>query len=294
MRALIGVIACSCTAFAGMSWKTTLGIEGNWDNNIADNITHVSEPWATPYASIYLKQGLKGNRSLSFQTDLRYESYFDKRSPTLNSPLDQYTLKANQDFGKDLSLSIVGRAARTYDADWRMVKILGRAGFTSEWSPANWKASLDINHDWENYGDHAQDGNTNWYMFDVRYDLWKGVQVGWGYTIEDRQSYSPSYTYVNQTWETKMRIPIAKAILTLDCGRAYKMYSTNKRNQEWLASALLTMTFGNWKVKSDLSGKNTESNQPGYSWSEKTASTSVDWTAESKAKAKPKSKKRMR
>lgn len=293
-KALASAMICmfAGSASAGTFWRTTAGMDINGDNNIADNITHVSDTWGVPYASLFLRQSWKGSREWSLQADYCYENELDSRSPTLNSPLDQYTLRMIQGMGKDVALAFFGKAARTYDGEWQLVKLLGRAGTKVEWSPSAWKLEFDIHHDWENYGDHAQDGNTRWYMLDLRYDLWKGIQLGWGYVMEDRQAYSSAYTYVDQGLEANLRIPIGgSANLGMQYSRSYKIYSTSKRNQEWQAAMRLTVPFGNMKARAGFTGKRVHSNQPGYSWSEQTSTTTLEWSMDNK-KATPKKRSR--
>lgn len=292
MRALTLILfGLGIAGAASPVWKTSAGVEIHWDNNIADNYTHVSETWGVPFASLQVRQPFQKTLEWSAQADFQYENEFAARSPTLNSPFDLYTLRLRIDFSKDLLLSLFGKGARSFDEDWRLVKILGRAGTDISWSPSRWKFEFSFQNDWENYGDHAQDGNTRWYLLDVRYALLRNVQVGWGYGIEDRQAFSSSYTYFDQKVDAKLRYLFPKgSSLNLACARSYKIYSTSKRNQEWQGALSLSIPIGNLKFKSDLAGKETLSNREGYSWSETSSTTSLEWSMDNKKAPKRKTR----
>ncbi len=274
-----GLARAEKKAFRHNSLDATVGISANVDNNIADNSTHVSEHWFVPSLETSYQYQWNKRQGMDFSVVLQAENSVQERSATLNAPIDQYTLRYSHEFKGDLKAESGARWARTVDSKYEPVKYLYRLFAGGEWSPGPLAFNLDFRGDWENYGDHAQDGNTRWLLANAGWKIRKQIFAGLGYSLEDRQAFSPGYTYNEHLFSTELRFTSASHWTVTGVAKGgWKDYANAKQNWSWQLGMRATVAMGDWKLKWKSAGEETKSNRPGYSWSQRTAETSLTWS----------------
>lgn len=272
-------------------WQWDASLDGEWDNNIADNPTHQSELWLVPAISSDFAWKFSPSIKAKMSVDLRYENYLESRIATLNAPVDQYTLAMQFSPQKTIDLELGTRFARTVDSQWEPVKYLYRAFINADWKVHSFSPGISLRADWENYGDPAEDGNTYWVIPNLQWNLKKSFAqlpdnsaLNLSYQLENRQSQSSAYTYAQQTWTAEISTQVINNLdLRFSGDWGLKDYATQKHNRIWGLSGNLRYAWGKmFSAKTQWTGENTHSSAPGYSWSEKTAKLSVHIKADSK------------